>query len=49
MSALLATAMEGFFMSKEDINIYELNLSDEHMGHVYRFLGLGKFDRAQHE
>ena len=24
-------------------------LSDEHMGHVFRFLGLGKFDRAEWE
>jgi hypothetical protein len=27
------------------INIYDLDLSDEHMAHVYRFRGLGPFDR----
>ena len=36
-------------MSSEHINVYDLNLSDEHMGHVSRFLGLGEFDRTQDE
>ena len=31
------------------INIYELNLSDEHMAHVYRFRGCEPFDRGQWE
>jgi hypothetical protein len=26
-------------------DLYELDLSDEHMAHVWRFLRLGKFDR----
>jgi len=27
------------------VDIYKLDLSDEHMAHVWRFLRLGKFDR----
>jgi hypothetical protein len=27
--------------------LYALDLSDEHMTHIYRFLCLGKFDREQ--
>ena len=27
------------------INLYDLDLSDEHMAHVYRFRGLEPFDR----
>jgi hypothetical protein len=30
-------------------NFYELNLSDEHMEHISRFLGLGPFVRAEYE
>jgi len=28
-------------------NLYELDLSDEHMAHVWRFYRLGKFDRKE--
>jgi len=28
-------------------DFYELDLSDEHMAHVYRFRRLGKFDRQR--
>jgi hypothetical protein len=28
-------------------NLYELDLSDEHMEHVWRFYRLGKFDRRR--
>jgi hypothetical protein len=39
--------MEGFLM-KKNISVYDLNLTDEHMRHVYRFRGK-EFDRQQLE
>ncbi len=39
--------MIGGMTKKPFINVFELELSDEHMAQVYRFRGLGPFDRAQ--
>ena len=33
----------------QHVNISELELSDEHMAHVYRFCNLGPFDRNSRE
>ena len=36
---------DGRTSPRRSVYVYALNLSDEHMAHVYRFLGLAPFDR----
>jgi hypothetical protein len=36
-------------MTTKRPRLFDLELSDEHMTHVYRFAGLGRFDRVEFE